>query len=86
MVLRSPNIWRRKSGARPLVHPHNADGPSAGMPGLAVANEATETLIDAEAFAKMRRDAVFINVSRGNLVDETALAAALAGENRQRRA
>jgi D-3-phosphoglycerate dehydrogenase / 2-oxoglutarate reductase len=56
------------------------------MPGLAVANEATETLIDAEAFAKMRRDAVFINVSRGNLVDETALAAALAGENRRRRA
>ena len=45
---------------------------------LAVANEATESLINAEAFARMRRDAVFINVSRGNLVDETALAAALA--------
>jgi len=45
---------------------------------LAVANEATERLINAEAFARMRRDAVFINVSRGNLVDETALAAALA--------
>jgi D-3-phosphoglycerate dehydrogenase len=47
---------------------------------LAVANEATENLINAEAFARMRRDAVFINVSRGNLVDETALAAALAEE------
>src|SRR5581483_10641957 len=44
---------------------------------LAVANETTENLINAEAFAKMRRDAVFINVSRGNLVDEAALAAAI---------
>jgi D-3-phosphoglycerate dehydrogenase / 2-oxoglutarate reductase len=46
---------------------------------LAVADEATENLINAEAFARMRKDAVFINVSRGNLVDEAALAAALAG-------
>jgi D-3-phosphoglycerate dehydrogenase / 2-oxoglutarate reductase len=45
---------------------------------LAVANEATENLINAEAFARMRRDVVFINVSRGNLVDEAALATALA--------
>jgi D-3-phosphoglycerate dehydrogenase / 2-oxoglutarate reductase len=44
---------------------------------LAVANEATENLINAEAFARMRKDAVFINVSRGNLVDEAALAAAI---------
>ena len=44
---------------------------------LAVATEATENLINAEAFARMRRDAVFINVSRGNLVDEAALAAAI---------
>src|SRR5579871_747701 len=45
---------------------------------LAIANEATENLIDAEAFARMRQDAVFINVSRGNLVEEAALAAAIA--------
>jgi D-3-phosphoglycerate dehydrogenase / 2-oxoglutarate reductase len=45
---------------------------------LAVANEATENLVNAEAFARMRREAVFINVSRGNLVDEAALAAAIA--------
>ena len=44
---------------------------------LAVANESTENLINAEAFAQMRKDAVFINVSRGNLVDEAALAAAI---------
>jgi D-3-phosphoglycerate dehydrogenase len=45
---------------------------------LAVANEATENLVNAEAFARMRKDAVFINVSRGNLVDEAALATAIA--------
>ena len=44
---------------------------------LAIAIEATENLINAQALARMRRDAVFINVSRGNLVDEAALAAAL---------
>jgi len=44
---------------------------------LAIANDATENLIDAKAFAHMKRDAVFINVSRGNLVDEAALAAAV---------
>ena len=44
---------------------------------LAIANEASENLIDARAFATMKRDAVFINVSRGNLVDERALAAAI---------
>jgi len=44
---------------------------------LAVANEATENLINAAAFAQMRKDAVFINVSRGNLVDEAALTAAI---------
>jgi D-3-phosphoglycerate dehydrogenase / 2-oxoglutarate reductase len=44
---------------------------------LAIANEATENLIDAQSFARMKRDAVFINVSRGNLVDESALARAI---------
>ncbi|MET7244031.1 NAD(P)-dependent oxidoreductase [Methylobacterium sp. EM32] len=44
---------------------------------LAVATEATENLIDARALARMRPHAVFINLSRGNLVDEAALAAAL---------
>jgi D-3-phosphoglycerate dehydrogenase / 2-oxoglutarate reductase len=44
---------------------------------LAVANEETENLLDAAAFARMRRGTLFINPSRGNLVDETALLAAL---------
>jgi D-3-phosphoglycerate dehydrogenase len=48
---------------------------------LAVANDATENLIGRAAFAKMRPHAFFINLSRGNLVDEAALTAALR-ENR----
>ena len=44
---------------------------------LAVATPQTENLIGAAAFAKMKRSAYLINVSRGNLVDEEALAAAL---------
>jgi D-3-phosphoglycerate dehydrogenase len=48
---------------------------------LAVANEKTENLIGQAAFARMRPDAFFINLSRGNLVDEAALTAALR-ENR----
>lgn len=44
---------------------------------LAIANEATENLMNAAAFAQMKPSAFFINLSRGNLVDEAALAAAL---------
>ncbi|MGQ0675275.1 MAG: NAD(P)-dependent oxidoreductase [Rhodospirillales bacterium] len=44
---------------------------------LAVATEATENLMDAAAFARMKPSAFFVNVSRGNLVDEAALEAAL---------
>jgi len=44
---------------------------------LAVANEATEKLMDQAAFGRMRENAYFINLSRGNLVDEAALARAL---------
>ncbi len=48
---------------------------------LAVANEATENLIGHDALARMQPHAFFINLSRGNLVDEAALLAALR-ENR----
>ena len=45
---------------------------------LAVATEETENLMDAGAFALMRPGGAFINLSRGNLVDEAALEDALA--------
>ncbi|HEX5213698.1 MAG TPA: NAD(P)-dependent oxidoreductase [Pseudolabrys sp.] len=44
---------------------------------LAIANEATENLMNAAAFSAMKPSAFFINLSRGNLVDEAALAEAL---------
>jgi D-3-phosphoglycerate dehydrogenase len=44
---------------------------------LAVATAETENLIGRDALAKMKDDAYLINVSRGNLVDEAALEAAL---------
>ena len=48
---------------------------------LAIANEQTENLIGQAALARMQKHAFFINLSRGNLVDEAALATALC-ENR----
>ena len=44
---------------------------------LVVATGRTENLFDARAFAQMKRGAFFINASRGELVDEQALHAAL---------
>ncbi len=44
---------------------------------LAVATDETENLIDERAFALMKPGAIFINASRGNLVDEAALVRAL---------
>lgn len=44
---------------------------------LAASKPATRNLMDAAAFRRMKQDAYFINLSRGELVDEAALAAAL---------
>jgi D-3-phosphoglycerate dehydrogenase len=44
---------------------------------LAIANDATEKLMNAQAFAQMKPGAFFVNASRGNLVDEAALREAL---------
>ena len=44
---------------------------------LAIATEATENLMSAPQFQRMKPGACFTNASRGNLVDEAALLAAL---------
>jgi len=44
---------------------------------LAVATPETENLIDANALSRMRADAFLINLSRGNLIEESALFRAL---------
>ncbi|RDV01812.1 NAD(P)-dependent oxidoreductase [Undibacter mobilis] len=44
---------------------------------LVIANDETENLMNAAAFARMKTSAFFINMSRGNLVDEQALENAL---------
>ena len=44
---------------------------------LVVATNETENLMNADVFAAMKLSAFFINMSRGNLVDEAALARAL---------
>ncbi|HYB10716.1 MAG TPA: NAD(P)-dependent oxidoreductase [Alphaproteobacteria bacterium] len=44
---------------------------------LVVALPETENLMNAAAFASMKRSAYFVNLSRGNLVDEAALEQAL---------
>jgi D-3-phosphoglycerate dehydrogenase len=82
----------RAFGMRILVHdPHlavdAADLEQVDLPSLmrqadfvvclAVATETTENLMNEAAFAHMKPGAFFINASRGNLVDEAALALAL---------
>ncbi len=44
---------------------------------LVIANEQTENLMNAANFARMKKSAYFLNLSRGNLVDEAALLRAL---------
>ena len=75
-------------GMRVLLHdPHVKDAQSLPLGQLlaesdfvvplATATKETENLMDVAAFAQMKRGAYLVNCSRGNLVDEAALAAAL---------
>ena len=64
----------KDAGSLPLAHVLRE---SDFVVPLATATEETENLMDAAAFAEMKRGAYLVNCSRGNLVDEVALAAAL---------
>jgi D-3-phosphoglycerate dehydrogenase len=74
-------------GMRVLIHDpyqqveqvslHELLGQSDFVVPLAVATAETENLIGKDAFATMKQGAYLVNVSRGNLVDEAALEAAL---------
>lgn len=57
----------------PMAEALAADFVVVAVPGGA----ATHHLINAEALAAMRADAIFINISRGDVVDEAALVATL---------
>ncbi len=57
----------------PLHEALQADIVVVAVPG----SKETYHLLNAEAFSQMRREALFINISRGDVVDEPALIAAL---------
>ncbi len=92
-IARRLAVTLRALGMRVLVHdPHAAVEEEEGLSAaplerllaeshfvlpLAVATPETENLMNEAAFARMRRGAFLVNLSRGNLVDEAALEAAL---------
>lgn len=76
----------RAMGMRVLAHDPHAAGATASFEEalgaeivvcLALSTPETRHLMDAQAFAAMRRGAFFVNLSRGEVVDEAALEAAL---------
>ena len=80
-------LGMRVIASDPQARPETDGVPSASFPDLlaasdfvvclATSTEATRDLMDAAAFARMRPGACFLNLARGELVDEAALAAAL---------
>ncbi|MGH9345690.1 MAG: D-2-hydroxyacid dehydrogenase [Vicinamibacterales bacterium] len=85
--LRVVAVRRRPGEARPagvddVVGPGRTGEVIASSDVLVLAapwTASTDRLLDATAIARMKRGAVVINVARGQLVDEAALASALAG-------
>ncbi len=76
LLVSDPNLQAIADGITPCDLPTLLAG-SDFVVCLAVATDQTENLIDAAALARMKPTAFFVNASRGNLVDESALAAAL---------
>jgi lactate dehydrogenase-like 2-hydroxyacid dehydrogenase len=69
-VVADPGVPARQV---PLHEALQADIVVVAVPG----SKETYHLLNAETFAQMRREALFINISRGDVVDEPALIAAL---------
>ncbi|MEF8827442.1 MAG: D-2-hydroxyacid dehydrogenase [Haloarcula sp.] len=66
-----------------IYGPDGLDAALAGADYVVVTcplTDETRELVDADAFATMREDAVFVNVARGGVVDERALVKALRGD------
>jgi D-2-hydroxyacid dehydrogenase (NADP+) len=84
--MRVVGVRRRKSEGRPegvaeVLGPEQLADVVASSDVLVLAapwTEATDRLINAQTLRRMKRGSVLINVARGQLVDESALAAALA--------
>jgi D-3-phosphoglycerate dehydrogenase len=76
VLVADPYVSEVPSGAARTVLPELL-GRSDFVVCLAIASDETDGLMNAEAFARMKPTACFINPSRGNLVDEAALAEAL---------
>ena len=74
-------FYNRSTVADPGLPAHQVDMAKAMAADFVVVavpgGKATHHLIDASAFAHMKRTGIFINISRGDVVDEPALIAAL---------
>ena len=74
LIGKQVQLWRDALRRRMLA---GADLLTTLLVCLAIANEQTENLMNAANFARMKKSAYFLNLSRGNLVDEAALMQAL---------
>ncbi|MBN1867778.1 4-phosphoerythronate dehydrogenase [Candidatus Sumerlaeota bacterium] len=79
VIENDPPLARRTGDPRyrPLDEVFEADYITVHVPLTREGEDATFHMIDEAFFARMRSDAIFMNSSRGEVVDETALKAAL---------